>query len=616
MNAESFPEGVALDRKPRWVPVAAVLMLLIHAGLLAWIGARNSPTLDEVGHLPAGLSHWQFANFDLYHVNPPLVRMVATIPLLFARPVTDWSGFNPGPWERSEFAIGTAFLYANGSDSFWYFMLAHWACISLSLLGGYFCFRWGRELYGDRAGLMALALWCFSPNVLGNAAMITPDAGAAALGIGAGYAFWRWLQRKDWPSALLAGLMLGLAELTKTTWIILFGLWPLLWFLDALASSRGRDWREWRRQALQLAAILLLAVYAINVGYGFEGTFTPLEDFEFVSQTLNGQTEPRAVGNRFDDTALGEVPIPLPRNYVRGIDMQKSDFERRKWSYLRGELKLGGWWYYYLYAIGVKVPLGTLLCVGLAIVCAVLGWGAPRRWRHELVVLAPCVAVLVLVSSQTGFNRYLRYLLPAFPFAFVWLGQIAEEVDLRSRWVARVAVLLLSFSIISSLSVVPHSLSYFNELAGGPERGPEHLLDANIDWGQDLLHLKGWYDDHPDARPLHLAYFGFVHPQLAGLEFETTPPGLIPGEETEHNLLELGPQPGWYAVSVNHVYGYTHWDEDKPYYAYFRHFTPVDRVGYTILIYHITADDANAVRHKLGMPPLARHVSTFAQRGL
>ncbi len=28
-----------------------------------------------------------------------------------------------------------------------------------------------------------------------------------------------------------------------------------------------------------------------------------------------------------------------------------------------------------------------------------------------------------------------------------------------------------------------HSISYFNELAGGPENGSAHLLDSNIDWG-------------------------------------------------------------------------------------------------------------------------------------
>ena len=48
----------------------------------------------------------------------------------------------------------------------------------------------------------------------------------------------------------------------------------------------------------------------------------------------------------------------------------------------------------------------------------------------------------------------------------------------------------LGWSIISSLSVYPHSLSYFNELVAGPTGGPKHLIHSNVDWGQDLLFLR------------------------------------------------------------------------------------------------------------------------------
>lgn len=64
--------------------LVALLLLLMHAGLLAWSIPRHSPTIDEMGHLAAGLSHWEFGRFDLYRVNPPLVRMVAALPLMWA----------------------------------------------------------------------------------------------------------------------------------------------------------------------------------------------------------------------------------------------------------------------------------------------------------------------------------------------------------------------------------------------------------------------------------------------------------------------------------------------------------------------------------------------------
>ena len=45
-------------------------------------------------------------------------------------------------------------------------------------------------------------------------------------------------------------------------------------------------------------------------------------------------------------------------------------------------------------------------------------------------------------------------------------------------------------SICSSLSVYPHSLSYFNELSGGPFAGDQHLLGSNYDYGQNLVLLS------------------------------------------------------------------------------------------------------------------------------
>jgi hypothetical protein len=72
--------------------VLPAALLLVHAGLLGYGVAVHSPTLDEVGHMAAGLSHWQLGRFDLYHVNPPLVRMVAVVLVLFAAPKYDKAG--------------------------------------------------------------------------------------------------------------------------------------------------------------------------------------------------------------------------------------------------------------------------------------------------------------------------------------------------------------------------------------------------------------------------------------------------------------------------------------------------------------------------------------------
>ena len=91
--------------------------------------------------------------------------------------------------------VGQDFIKANGPQSLRYFTIARMACIPFSLLGGFICFRFARDIYGIEAGFVALILWCFCPYILGHAPLITPDAPASAMGIAAYYSFWRWLIR-------------------------------------------------------------------------------------------------------------------------------------------------------------------------------------------------------------------------------------------------------------------------------------------------------------------------------------------------------------------------------------------------------------------------------------
>ncbi len=588
----------AFERKRLPQGIAAVC-LTVHAASRTCGACLHSPAYDEVAHLPAGIWCWHFGRFDLYRVNPPLVRMVAAVPVVLRGVQTDWSRHLES--RRSEFRVGADFIDANGRDSLRPFRLARWACIPFSIVGGLVCYWWARDLYGAAAGITACALWCFSPNILGHAQLISPDVAAAALGVAAGYAFWHWLRAPTWDGSFWAGGALGLAELSKMTWIVLFAVWPAMWLVWRFAPSVVTGQTARRREAAQFVAILALAVVVINVAYGFEGSLKPLREHQFTSQALgapDGPADaPQRRGNRFTGTALGALPIPLPENYVSGIDLQKRDFEQKTWSFLRGEWRLGGWWYYYLYALAVKLPLGTWVLALLALGATVFSRRYAAAWRDELVLLAPIVATFVLVSSQTGMNHHLRYVLPILPFAFVWISKVARAVEFRHWPVAAVAALALAWSVASSLSVYPHSLSYFNELAGGPKNGHWHLLNSNIDWGQDLLYLKKWHDEHPEARPLGVAYFGLCDPKIAGIDWVAVPHA--PGKSgcVAHDPSELrGPVSGWFAVSVNEIH------RPSGEYDYFLRFEPVAMIGYSIYIYHITLEEANRVRRELGLP--------------
>ena len=91
----------------RLAPRYALVVGVIHLGLVAYGIFVHGPGWDEYGHLPAAMSHLATGNFDLYRVNPPLVRMVAAIPLIGQEPGIPWEWNPKYDLSRPEFKLGT-----------------------------------------------------------------------------------------------------------------------------------------------------------------------------------------------------------------------------------------------------------------------------------------------------------------------------------------------------------------------------------------------------------------------------------------------------------------------------------------------------------------------------
>ncbi|NQT15338.1 MAG: hypothetical protein HQ582_21460, partial [Planctomycetes bacterium] len=446
----------------KWV---TTFLLFINAVLVGWIGWASSPNKTETGHMAATVYFWHTLHFDVFHVNPPLTRVITGLPVSLCRPKHNWDFYSSRPQDRSEWLLGTAFVKANRPGKVrWCFALARWSLIPILLLGGYFGYRLSCEIYGGAAARVFLALWCFSPLLLSWGATICPDAVAAALGMVAIYTFRQWLHGPTWPRAAMAGACLGLLPLAKLTWVIAFGLWPLVWLLWTAPNWLNKaDKHSLPRPPLrQLAAILVIALYVLNTGYVFDGTCRPLSEYVFMSQSLHGrevtgdQQWAPASGNRFAGTWLGKIPVPLPAEFVQGIDTQRYDFERGLPSYLRGVWADHGWWYYYLYALAIKLPLGTWCLVGLAAGATLFGRGYSASWRDEMILLVPFLVIFIFVSSQTGFSAHSRYVIPALPFLFVWASKVGRVFETRSftrrrRALATVVVVALTWSVTSSL---------------------------------------------------------------------------------------------------------------------------------------------------------------------
>ena len=496
-----------------------LLLLVLHGSLLAWSGYSHSPAYSEVFQLPAGVSHLKLRRFDVFRVNPPLVRSVAAIPVVLAAPHTNWCAYEADPLTRCEYGVGLDFLTANDSRSIWLTTLARWACIPFSVAGGLVCFSWARRLYGLPSGFVALVLWITSPYVLGHAALMTADAHAAAMGVAAGYFYWRWLRKPSMAMAVVAGVVLGTAELAKLTLVVFYPLLPAMWGVYRFLDDE-RDTKRWIAEMGQLLTLMMVSILVINIGYGFEESGRRLGDFRFKSLVLTGCENVALAakgGNRFTGTVWGALPVPLPANYLQGVDTQKADFERRPFSYMHGRWQRGGWWYFYFYALCVKVPLGTWCLVVLAIGGALSSRKYRANWADEIVVAMPIIAMFLLLTSQSGLSLHSRYVLPLLPFAFVWVSKVARAFDCGHVGIACLVSVCLGWTVGSSLYCYPHSLSYFNELVGGPRNGYRHLALSNSSWQQDLLHLKAWYDEHPEAKQMRIASCGPFDPRFAGL---------------------------------------------------------------------------------------------------
>ena len=322
------------------------------------------------------------------------------------------------------------------------------------------------------------------------------------------------------------------------------------------------------KESVQFAVIILLGIYMINMGYLFDGSFRQLKDYQFISGTLNGQeiTKGRAavVGNRFADSWLGHIPVPLPAEFVQGIDTQKIDFERGIDSYARGEWSDRGWWWYYGYVLLLREPLGVWGLALLALLVTCFYRSANAAWKDELTILIPLLLIFAFMSSQDGFSINPRYIVLLLPLLYIFISKVASSTPAICRLLSFV---LLAWIVGSSLSFYPHSMSYFNELAGKPTNYPKYLLGSNIDWGQDAYSLQAWVEKNPESSPLYISYTSPISLEKLGIESD----GVVPTESTS----------GWMLVGVNELFtrnGRLDW---------LKEYEPVAMVGYSIWVFHV-----------------------------
>ena len=121
-----------------------------------------------------------------------------------------------------------------------------------------------------------------------------------------------------------------------------------------------------------------------------------------------------------------------------------------------------------------------------------------------------------LFALNAKFNIGERHILPLYPFALLIAGGIWERARHLGHLAEALVILALCLNAADALRYAPDYLAYFNVFVR-PQNSWRLLTDSNLDWGQGLIALRNYQQQHPDE-PLHLAYFGSVDPALYGIQ--------------------------------------------------------------------------------------------------
>lgn len=562
-------EGTPEDARRRTGKIVAVVVstLLVGHALLGFDCARQwTVTHDEYWHLPVGLLNWKTGRFTHDNLNPPLIRMWAALPLLFTDAVAGESDASVKTGGH-----GDRFLAANREHYQRYLTLGRMMIVLLSVATGAVLAVWTYEVFGAAAACVAALLWSVGPNVLANAAIVTTDLGASFFFVITLYSLWKYAHRPGWSQTVWFSIWFSLAQLAKFTSLLLSPICFLLWFVVRFRNPKAEP-ASMRNLLLQWVVIVAIDLVVLNAGYLFQGSMQPLESYRFHSQSM------KTVAGLFEWWPT--APVPFPRDYVEGIDLQRRVMEADHPVFLDGEFRLNGFGDYYLKAMWYKLPHSLQLLALLSALYVLLPRGKERQIRLQVYLLTP-VVVLLVVGSNGSMQLGLRYMLPVLPFLIMFASQSARWISREGDRMRTIAVTIAIALSALALRHHPHHLAYFNEMSGGPSGGVEHLGDSNIDWGQNLRDLKEYLDSH-EIDAIGLAYFGTFPPEELGIEYRLPP--------------SFQPQPGWYAVSVNYLQGRPHIVRNGEgqaqgvgpgEFTYFRNFEPVARIGYSIYVYHL-----------------------------
>ncbi|MFC5638486.1 phospholipid carrier-dependent glycosyltransferase [Streptomyces bullii] len=518
LDPASLPGG-SEARSPgrRWpVPLLVAVLLALMAFAMVSTAVRQTPTIDEPVYVGTAAEYLREHRLRHNPEHPPLGKLVIGAGVAVADPHVDPS------FTGDQGVMGRRLLYESGNDPWRLMLWARLPVIALTLLFGLVVFAFARELAGSMGALAALALYCFSPDLVAHGSLATLDVPAAGFVLTSAWLVWR-ARRRPRRYVPLAGAALGAALATKMSTLPVVPVLLLLTAVSVGCSCRGGRRAGLLRAVAGAGCAALVAVAVVWAAY------------LVVDPRLRWSPQqhvPTVHGLR---GLLVEL-LPFPEAYRDGMRVQFG-LEDRPWQgFLFGRVYTGSLWYYLPAALLVKTPLGMLALWAAGAVAVV----SVRRLRPAAPYLLTAPAVLLAAAMHASRDFGTRYALFLPMFLAVAAGCVPAvrwrwAPTVRWRWAPLVTGALVAFVAVSSLRTYPFYLPYSNEAFGGPARTHLRLHDSNVDWGQDLGRLADRLRERYRGERIWLVYKGSGVPAFYGIDARD--PRHVPAREVRGLLV-------------------------------------------------------------------------------
>jgi hypothetical protein len=497
--------------------VAFLLLLVVLSLQLFFSVRRESQTWDEANHIFAGYRSWTHGDFGLNPEHPPLLKLLATAPLLSLQPKSP--ALEERFFKEDAFLRGKEFLYQNEADSI--LARTRTAAANLTLLTAIVIFLATREMFGSGAAFVALTLLAFDPNLLAHGALITTDVGLACFMVLSVFLFYRFVKTPTVFRLIAAGIAVGLVIAVKHTGLLVLPILFLLAVAEIVLNEFEANRERIGRHALKLSgSLILITLIGFLVVWSFYG-------FRYAARPSGLQLNPPLAEYVQGLKPYEAWPIStaarlhlLPESYLYGLVDVKLTANYYT-SYVLGKVYAHGVWFYFPIAFLIKSTIGVLALFLLSLFVI-----ATRRLKHlrEILFLTVPVIFYLLVAMTVGMNIGVRHILVVYAFLYMLIGGAAWALMQQSRkWVYAAGVLLVVHAA-SSLLAFPNYIAYANELWGGPSQTHKYLTDSNSDWGQQLKSVKQYLGQR-GVKDCWFVYFaaGVAEPSYYGIPCKPLP---------------------------------------------------------------------------------------------